>query len=91
MRWLEPVDQLAVLDAASSRLVVTIEDHFLRGGLYTIIAETLLHHHRTANVLPMALEERWFTPTLLPQLLEVEGFSAPQIANRVQARLAELV
>lgn len=40
MRSLKPVDEQAILDAANnSELLVTIEDHFLNGGLYTILAE----------------------------------------------------
>ena len=45
------------------RLLVTVEDHFLTGGLYS-------HRRRAAparaalarRVLPIALDERWFTP-----------------------------
>ena len=43
MRSLKPVDEKAILDAAKhSDLLVTIEDHFLQGGLYTILAEVFL-------------------------------------------------
>ncbi|MFC0186081.1 transketolase family protein [Pseudarcicella hirudinis] len=46
MRSLKPVDEQAILEvAATSKLVVTLEDHFLTGGLYSIVAETLLKPH----------------------------------------------
>lgn len=84
LRSLEPVDEQVLLAAArETRLVVTIEDHFLRGGLYSILAELLLANRLTATVLPIALEQRWFRPALLPDVLRVEGFTAEQIANRV--------
>jgi transketolase len=84
MRSLKPVDEEIILKvAASSDLVVTLEDHFLTGGLYTIVAEVLLKNQRTANVLPIALNEKWFRPALLPDVLQHEGFTRKQIAEKI--------
>ncbi len=84
MRSLKPVDEQAILQAtADSNLTVTLEDHFLTGGLYSIVAEVLLKHRVTANVLPMALNEKWFKPALLPNLLAYEGFTGKQIAEKI--------
>jgi transketolase len=83
IRSLKPVDEEAILKAAESSMVVTVEDHFLTGGLYTIVAETLLKHRTTVQVVPFALNEKWFKPSLLPQVLEHEGFTGKQIAEKV--------
>jgi transketolase len=84
MRSLKPVDEQAILQAAAgSNLVVTLEDHFLTGGLYSIVAEVLLKHQTTANVLPFALKEKWFKPSLLPNVLLHEGFTGKQIAEKI--------
>lgn len=83
MRSLKPVDEQAILAASESGLVVTLEDHFITGGLYTIVAEVLLKHRKTANVLPVALNNRWFKPGLLPNVLQYEGFTGKQIAEKV--------
>ncbi|MCR8557502.1 transketolase [Mucilaginibacter sp. BJC16-A38] len=84
MRSLKPVDERAILEATrNSSLTVTLEDHFLTGGLYSIVAEVLLKHGLTANVLPFALNERWFKPTLLPNVLQHEGFTGKQIAEKI--------
>lgn len=84
MRMLKPVDEKAILRAAEeSSLLVTVEDHFKNGGLYTAVAETLLAHRKTARVLPIALEERWFRPGLLENVLEYEGFKGQQLAARI--------
>ena len=84
MRSLKPVDEAIILQvAASSNLIVTLEDHFLTGGLYTIVAEVLLQYQTTAKVMPIALKERWFRPALLPDVLQNEGFSGKQIAERI--------
>ncbi|MDX2193990.1 MAG: transketolase C-terminal domain-containing protein [Gemmatimonadales bacterium] len=90
MRMLKPVDADAI-EATVRRcgLVVTIEDAFKVGGLHTILAETCL----ARGVLPrrtlaIAFDERWFTPALLPAVLEVEGLTAPRLAERIAAALA---
>jgi transketolase len=84
MRSLKPVDEQAIIEASqNSALTVTIEDHFLTGGLYSIVAEVLLKHELTAKVLPFALNERWFKPTLLPNVLQYEGFTGKQIAEKI--------
>lgn len=83
MRSLKPVDEQIILKAAGNKLVVTLEDHFLTGGLYSIVAETLLKHQITAKVLPFALNEKWFKPSLLPKVLQHEGFTGKQIAEKI--------
>ena len=84
MRSLKPVDEQAIVEASQNGgLVVTLEDHFLTGGLYSIVAEVLLKNQLTARVLPFALNEKWFKPSLLPNVLEYEGFTGKQIAEKI--------
>lgn len=84
MRSLKPVDEEAIISSAlKSELLVTVEDHLLTGGLYSIVAETLLKNRLTASVFPLALKEKWFRPGLLSEVLEHEGFTAAQIAKQV--------
>jgi len=83
MRMLKPVDEREILRAVrETPLVVTVEDHLRTGGLATILAETLMQSGLSARVLPMALE-KWFKPALLDDVLAYEGFTGPQIAERV--------
>ncbi|MFD2574106.1 transketolase family protein [Spirosoma soli] len=90
MRSLKPVDERVILDAcATSELVVTLEDHFMTGGLYSIVAETLLKHRTTANVFPFALKEKWYKPARLNEVLTYEGFTGPQLAEAITAQMVE--
>lgn len=85
MRSLKPVDEEAILGvAANSSQLVTIEDHLQTGGLYSIVAEVLLRRRMTAKVTSLSLEERWFRPGLLGQVLETEGFTPEKIAARIK-------
>ena len=85
MRSLKPVDEEAILGAAAgSAQLVTIEDHLQMGGLYSIVAEVLLRRRMTAKVTSLSLEERWFRPGLLGQVLETEGFTPEKIVARIK-------
>lgn len=87
LRSLKPVDEEAIINATlRSSLLVTIEDHFKTGGLYSIVAELLLEKKLTATVLPLALE-KWFTPGLLNLVLKNEGFTPEQMAAAIQQKL----
>ena len=88
MRTLKPVDETAVLQAArETKLLVTIEDHFLTGGLFSIVSELLVRVGQTASVLPIALENRWFKPARLDDVLAYEGFTPPQLAEKIMKKL----
>ena len=91
MRSLKPVDEQAILKAAfDAKLIVTIEDHFLTGGLYSIVAETLLKNKITADVLPIALEERWFKPARINEVLEYEGFTGEKMMNKILSYVEQI-
>ncbi len=84
MRTLSPVDEEAILAAArATQTLVTIEDHFLTGGLFTIVSEVLVRHRAVCEVVPIALEHRWFKPALLNDVLAYEGFTGNQLAKRI--------
>jgi len=85
MRSLKPVDEEAIINSVkNSEVIVVVEDHLCTGGLYSIVAETLLAHRLTAPVLPLSLTS-WFRPGLLSEVLEHEGFTAQKIARRARA------
>jgi transketolase len=89
-RTLKPIDEVTILSAAKEcSMLVTIEDHFLTGGLYSIVSEILVRHVKTAKVLPIALDGRWFKPALLNDVLAYEGFTGGQIASRIVVALEE--
>ena len=88
MRTLAPHDEAAVLAAAHScSLLVTIEDHLLAGGLYSIVCETLVRNQLAPRVLPIGLEARWFRPGRLADVLAHEGFTPEALARRVRQAL----
>ncbi len=89
-RSLKPLDEAALLQAATEcSLLVTLEDHFLSGGLFSIVAELFARTQATASLLPISLENRWFKPLMMENLLEYESFSAQALVHRIQTHMAE--
>jgi len=90
MRSLKPVDEKIIISSAmNSKMIVTLEDHFVTGGLYSIVAETLLKHRITADVQPIALNNHWFKPALLQDVLAYEGFTAEKIVEKIETKFQE--
>lgn len=88
IRTPKPIDEETILKAVNEcKLIVTVEDHFITGGLYTILAEVLLRHKITADVYPVALMNKWFKPALLNDVLEYEGFTSKNLVNKIIQQL----
>jgi transketolase len=87
LRSLEPIDEEAIARAREAKLLVTFEDHFLTGGLTSIVGEIFLRRQLTAKVLPIALEKRWFKPALLADVLAHEGFTGEAVAQRITSHI----
>ena len=84
VRTPKPIDEATILEAVNEcKLIVTLEDHFITGGLHSILAEVLLKHKKTADVLPLALMNKWFKPGLLNNVLDYEGFTAEKITEAI--------
>ena len=83
LRMLAPIDEAAVVEAARAcRVLVTVEDHLLTGGLYALVTEILVRHRVSAPVVPLGLDGRWFRPGRLADVLAHEGFTADALAAR---------
>ena len=83
LRTLAPIDEQAIVDAARAcRVLVTVEDHLLVGGLYQLVCEILVRHRLSVPVVPVGLDGRWFKPGRLPEVLDHEGFTPARLADR---------
>ncbi len=88
VRMPKPLDADTVLAAANDcKLLVTLEDHFKTGGMYSIVSELLVDRSVSVPVEAIALDEKWFKPGLLPDVLSYEGFTGEAVAKRIATRL----
>ncbi len=91
LRSLHPIDESTILRAArETRLLVTVEDHFLNGGLFSILSEILVRTQTMVNVLPIALEQCWFSPGILQDVLEHEGYTGKQLSQRILTKFTSI-
>ncbi len=87
LRTLAPLDRQAVLRAGrEARLVVTLEDHLLGGGLFSIASECWALEGLSARLFPIALRT-WFRPAMLADVLRHETFTGIHIAERIAHEL----
>jgi transketolase len=91
LRTVKPLDEASVIDALrGTRLTVTVEDHFVTGGLFSIVSELCLRNGIAPRVMPIGLDNQWFKAGRLSEVLEYEGFTGPQIAARISAKLEKV-
>ncbi len=84
LRTVKPIDEEVILGISkNSKLIVTLEDHFVTGGLFSIVAEIFLKNKIMCDVLPIALKDKWFKPALLNDVMEYEGFTGEKIAEKI--------
>ncbi|RPI72593.1 MAG: transketolase [Ignavibacteriales bacterium] len=88
LRTIKPVDrELIIKVCRDTYLVSTLEDHFVTGGLYSVLSEILVEEEIICKVLPIALNNKWFKPALLNDVLEYEGFTGEAIAEKISLEL----
>jgi len=89
MRTLKPIDEEAVVNAAiETSLIVTCEDHFITGGLYSIVSEVLIKNNLYNTVLPVGFT-KWFKPAMLVDVLKYEKLTGLEIAGRIFSKYEE--
>ena len=88
LRTLKPIDEEILIKCLNrSHLTVTIEDHFLTGGLHTILSEVALKYNVTGKVLPFAFDDKWFKPALFKDVLIYEKLSPAAISENILLEL----
>jgi transketolase len=88
LRTLKPIDEQIILETTKKcKTLVTIEDHFLTGGLYSVLAEIFLKNQITARVIPICFNNKWFKPALLNDVLEYEDLTGEKISERILSGL----
>lgn len=86
---IKPLDREAVLRAArGDRLVVTLENHTVVGGLGESVAAALSFAGAGQRVVPIALPDAFLDAGALPTLHDRYGLSTAEITKRVLTELA---
>jgi transketolase len=85
---IKPLDRDAILRAArTNRLIVTLENHTVIGGLAESVAATLAFAGASRRIVPIALPDEFLAAGALPTLHDRYGLSTDAVVARVQAEL----
>ncbi len=85
---IKPLDREAIHAAArGDRLVVTLENHTIVGGLGESVAASLAFAGIGTRLVPIALPDEFLAAGALPTLHERYGLSVPEITKRVLGEL----
>jgi transketolase len=83
---LKPVDHVAILKAGrETRLIVSIEDHQVIGGLGGAVAESLSMHGHMPKLVRVGIEDDFGESGTPEDLYEKHGLSKEKIAQRLMA------
>ena len=85
---IKPLDRETIIAAASGdRLVVTLENHTVVGGLAEAVASTLAFAGVGRRIVPIALPDEFLAAGALPTLHDRYGLSTDSIVDRVRTEI----
>ena len=85
LRTIQPIDKKKVVGILKkSKIIITLEDHFQVGGIYSIISEICLHERISPEVFPISLEDDWFKPGLIKNVLEKTSLSGDKVCSKIK-------
>lgn len=91
MRFVKPLDQNAILEAAKDYdLLVTVEENAIAGGAGSGVIELLMQQAVLRPVLNLGLPDRWVDQGSPAQLLSECGLDAKGIEASIQTYLSKL-
>lgn len=90
MHTIKPLDVEAVKAACSAKLIVTVEEHSVYGGLGGAVAEALALERNKPPHLIIGVSGDYPHAASYPYLLEQAGLTADQIALKIQKTYEEL-
>lgn len=89
MRFVKPVDHLAIAEAAASHeLIVTLEENAITGGAGSAVAESLAAQGLPIRLLQLGLEDRYADHGSPQQVRENFGLDSASILRSIEQRLA---
>lgn len=88
MRWVKPLDLDAIREAGNTKLVVTLEEGVIEGGIGEEIGAQLEHMNIDVPLIMKGIPDTFVEHGKITELFEKLGLDALSIAREVQAALA---
>lgn len=88
MRWVKPLDRQAIKQAALTRLVVTIEEGVITGGVGEAVLEVLAEENLKVTTLTLGIPDNFIEQGKVDQLFSDLELDGRGIAQRIRASLS---
>lgn len=87
MRWVKPLDEAAIADAANTKLVVTVENGIIAGGIGEGVLDVLSRQKQAVPTLVLGIDDAFVAHGKPAQLLADLGLDGAGIAASIKAAL----
>ncbi len=85
MRFIKPIDENAILDAAENHeLIVTLEDNVVMGGAGSAVNEVLARNQMLVKILNLGLPDKFQEHGSREQLLQEAGLDTDTVLSRIR-------
>ena len=89
MHTIKPLDEIALMETLRVKLLVTVEEHSMKGGLGGAVAECLAGVRVKPPQLIIGIADEFKNGADYPYLLQQFGLTAPQIAQTILKKYEE--
>jgi transketolase len=89
MHTIKPLDEIALMETLRVKLLVTVEEHSMKGGLGGAVAECLAGVRVKPPQLIIGIADEFKNGADYPYLLKQFGLTAPQIAQTILKKYEE--
>jgi 1-deoxy-D-xylulose-5-phosphate synthase len=89
MLWAKPLDTEVVIQAADTKLIVTLEDGTISGGFGSAVLEVLANIPKHQQVLCLGLPDSFIVQGDIANLFAKLGLTPEQISNTIREQLAK--
>ncbi len=90
MHTIKPLDEEAILNEASkTKLIVSVEEHNIIGGLGTAISECIIKQKDHAMLLKIGIEDYYSKGGSYTYLKDLYGLTSEKIVDKIQKKLNE--
>ena len=90
MPSIKPIDRAAIVEAAKTGLVLTVENHSVIGGLGSAVAEVLAEENADATLERIGMQDCFGMTATLAYQMEANGLTGEAVAKTAAERLQSI-
>ena len=90
MHTIKPLDKDAVKKCLNSKLIVTIEEHSIIGGLGSAVSEELAQYKNKPSLLPFGITDSFAHAAEYNYLLQSYGLDEESLFNSIKQKYTEV-